>query len=138
MSFHSQQPAAEKSGEVGDLHLDAGPGMIWTSGQDLDSTIQLDHNFNLPQRAKEFNFQTESALNSAASNVFNPYQHVPISQSGTPFRTAQSHVSDFRQFNTDFPVPGKKQNDQETYGPQFDKASPWTKWDLHFGEQHTA
>lgn len=135
MVFHSQQPAAPGS-EVGDLHLDAGPDMMWTSGQDLNSTLELDQNFNFPQKTKGIGFQPEPALNSDPLNDFIPYQHLSISQTGPPFQTTKSHVSDFRQFNTDYPVPGKKENHKETCEPQIDKLPPWTKWDAHFSEQH--
>ena len=138
MVFHSQQPAAPRSEEVGDLHLDAGSDMMWTSEQDLNSTLELDQNLNFPQKARGINFLAGPALNSDASKDFIPYQHLSISQTGPPFQTTQSRVSDFRQFNTDFPAPGKKENDKETYGPQIDKLPPWTKWDVHFGEQHNA
>jgi len=136
MAFHSQQPAASE--EVGDLHLNAGPDMIWTSRQNLDSTLQLDHNFNLPQQTKEFDFQPESSFNGAASNVFIHGQQIPtgISQTGPPFRTAQSHVSYFRQFNTDCPVTSKKHNETETYGPTLDELPTWTKSDVHFGDHN--
>ena len=119
---------------MGNLHLDAGPGMAWSSEQDLDPTLPFDHDFNFPKKTRELDFQHGAALNSAASNVYPPYQQVSISQTGPPFQAIPSQVYDFRQFHTDSPVIGMKQDGKETSASQLDKLDSLAKWNVRFGE----
>jgi hypothetical protein len=103
---------------------------------EFDSNFQFDHNFNLPPQL-ETESQHEATLNSTAPKTFFPYQHVSVSQTLPPFRTTHSQVSDFRQFNTDSQVSGKKLNGKEKFTSQLEGVTPGTSWNPQFGVRLT-
>lgn len=122
MAFPSQQPAAQLLEEVDHLHQDAGPDMTWTMEQDFESNLQFHQNYHSTEQTNSFAFQNDRAASSISPYSFSPLVHLPISQTGPPFKSRQSQVSDFRRYNTDDQVSGRKSLKNEAVGRTFELA----------------
>ena len=108
MAFPPQQPALQTLEDVNQLHQDAGPDMLWTPDQDFESDLTFNQSFNSTHQTNRFGFQNDHVASSISPYSFSPSVHMPVSQTGPPFKPRQLQVSDFRQYNTDAQFSGRK------------------------------
>lgn len=132
MAFSSQPPAPQEVEGAGDRLLGTVPDMVWISEKDFNTNLQSHQDLQLAQHNNAFNFQHEPDASSILSFPYSSFGDIPMSQTGSPFRTAQSQKSNFRQYDTDSLVSGKKQKDNATHGPQPEEKYPGTDWGIQF------
>lgn len=133
MAFSSQQPAAQRVENAGDLHLGAGSDMLWISEQGFDTNLQSHQTLGLTQQNNAFNFQHEPGASSVIPFSFSSFGNVPNAETGHPFRAPQSQISDFYPYSIDSSVSGRKQKERATLGPQREGKSQGTDWGIQFG-----
>jgi hypothetical protein len=118
MAFPSQLPTAHLLEDVDQICEDAGPDMNWM-GLDFKPNLQFNQSFDSTQQTTAFDFQNGHVASSISPYSFSPLVHMPISQTGPPFKSRQSQVSDFRQYRTDDQFSGRKRLENEALERHF-------------------